>query len=83
MYRMLLLTLRVGDKWKFSFLSSGLQRKNFFVNGAKYRLSDTESHVLLKEVILDRLEAKDSTISLPTVPGQSYPRFPGWIFCRD
>jgi len=47
---------------------------------AKYRLSHTESPVLLKEIILDRLEANDSTISLQTLPGQSYPVFRDGFF---
>ena len=45
-----------------------------------YKLSDIESSVLIKEIILDKLEAKDHSISLQTQPGQSYPFFlPGFF----
>ncbi|MEA4840217.1 MAG: hypothetical protein VB110_04330 [Bacteroidales bacterium] len=46
----------------------------------KYSVSGIENPVLLKEIILDRLETNDPSLSLPSSPGQSYPVFfPGFF----
>ncbi|MDD3907380.1 MAG: hypothetical protein PHF34_04115 [Bacteroidales bacterium] len=46
----------------------------------KYSVSGIESPVLLKEIILDRLETNDPSLSIPSSPGQSYPVFfPGFF----
>ena len=50
-------------------------KQNIIHKWVKFRVSGIENSVLLKEIILDRLEPNDSSIILPSKPGQSYPVF--------
>ena len=50
-------------------------KENILHKWVKYRMSGIENPVLLKEIILDRLENNDSSLTLPSLPGQSYPIF--------
>lgn len=50
-------------------------KKKLLYKWVRFRLSGIESPVLLKEIILDRLESKDHTIITQTERGQNYPVF--------
>lgn len=55
-------------------------KENLLRKWVSYRLSGIENSVLIKEIVLERLEANDHTVSLPTEPGQNYPVFlPGFF----
>ncbi len=67
--------LQGGGQMEIQLFIRWSPREKLLRKWAKYSLSGIDSPVLLKEIILDRLEANDRTISLPTLPGQSYPVF--------
>jgi len=55
-------------------------KENLLRKWVSYRLSGIENPVLVKEIVLERLEANDDSISLPKEPGQNYPVFlPGFF----
>jgi len=72
--------LQGGGKMDIQLFMQWSPTEKLFHKWARYRLSGIESPVLLKEIILDRLEANSLSLSLQTVPGQSYPVFlPGFF----
>ena len=67
--------LQGGGQMEIQLFIQWSPREKLLHKWAKYRLSGIDRPVLLKEIILDRLEANGSSISIPTLPGQSYPVF--------
>ena len=67
--------LQGGGQMEIQLFIQWFPREKLLRKWAKYSLSGIDRPVLLKEIILDRLEANDSSINLPTLPGQSYPVF--------
>lgn len=71
--------LQGGGQMEIQLLVQWSPTEKILHKWVQYRLTNAEP-VLLKEIIIDRLETKDSSITLPTVPGQSYPVFMDGFF---
>ncbi|MCE5347083.1 MAG: hypothetical protein LLG13_12465 [Bacteroidales bacterium] len=72
--------LQGGGHMEFQLFLQWSPAEKLLHKWVKFRLSGIESPVLIKEIILDRLEANDHSISLQTLPDQSYPVFfPGFF----
>jgi len=72
--------LQSGGQMDIQLLIQWSPKEKLLHKWVRFRLSDIEHPVLLKEIILDRLEVNDRSISLPTKPGQSYPVFLSGFF---
>jgi hypothetical protein len=72
--------LNGGVKMNAELFIQWLPKEKLLRKWVRFRLTDIEKPVLLKEIILDRLEDKGSSNNLPTEPGQNYPVFlPGFF----
>ncbi len=69
------ISLQGGGQLEIQLFIQWFSAEKLLRKWAKYRLLDTKNPVLLNEIVLDKIATQDSLISLPTVPGQSYPVF--------
>ena len=72
--------LQGGGKIEIQLLIQWSPTDKLLHKWVKYSLSGMDHPILLKEIILDKLEATDLTSNLPTLPGQSYPVFMDGFF---
>jgi hypothetical protein len=74
------INLHGGGQIEIQLFIQWSPKDNLLHKWTRYRLSDIESPVLLKEIILDKLESSGPTLSLLPFPGQSYPVFLSGFF---
>ena len=67
--------LKSGGQMDIQLFIQWSPKLNILHKWVKFKVSGIEYPVLLNEIILDRLEPKDSSATLPSLPGQSYPVF--------
>ena len=67
--------LQGGGQMEIQLFIQWAPKEKLLHKWVRFKVSGIESPVLLKEIILDRLEANDPSINLPSLPGQSYPVF--------
>ena len=67
--------LQDGGKLEIQLFIQWSPNEKLLRKWAGYSLSGIDHPILLKEIVLDRLAVTDSLISLPALPGQTYPVF--------
>ena len=67
--------LQNGGEMEIQLFMQWSPKKNLLRKWTRYRLFNQEKPVLLKEIVLDKLDVDNQSTGLPTVPGQSYPVF--------
>ena len=74
------INLQGGGKLEIQLFIQWSPTEKLLRKWAGYSLTGIDRPVLLKEIILDRLAVTDSSISLPALPGQTYPVFLNGFF---